>query len=543
MGTVLGRTGRTAIVLLTLVIAATAQQPPAKRATAATRSIERYLDSIRDNPLLLLEFVRRMPKGGDLHIHLTGSVYAESLIGYAARDNICIDNRSFAAVPRDSQPEPAPPPGPDGKPAPVHPVCDESRNHVPANRALYDPYLARRIVDAWSMRDFVPAPGESAHDHFFDSFAKFSLAKNGHEGDMLAEVASRAAHDRVSYLEVIFEGDGGAASRLAAGMGWNGDMASQRQKLLDKQIERVVADARIALDQAETRMRDVLRCGSLNADPGCNVTIRCLYQVPRGLAREQVFAEMVAGFEMATADSRVVGVDPVGPEDGPVAMRDFSLHMQMFAFLKGIYPKVHLSVHAGELTQQLVSPEALRYHIRESVEIGHAERIGHGTSMMYERDPVGLLKEMADKQVLVEICLTSNDLILHASGANHPLPAYLKYSVPVSLATDDMGITRSEREQEYLKAIETYHLSYATLKMMARNSLEHAFVTGQSYWTDARKFRPVSQCRTATSQSCTQFLESSPRARLQSQLEHDFDDFERHLSGEPLINQKITATR
>lgn len=531
------------LVIVALLSVATAQQPSGKRASAVNRAaiVERYLDSIRDNPLLLLDFVRRLPKGGDLHLHLTGSVYAESLIGFAARDNICLDTRSLAAVPRDFPPEPPPPPAPDGKPVPPKPVCDDTKNHVPANRALYDANLARRVIDAWSMRDFVPLPGESAHDHFFDAFAKFSLAKNGHQGDMLAEVVSRAAHDHLSYVEIEIEASGGAAARLGAGMGWNGDMAAQRQKLLDKQVERVVADARIALDQAESRMRDLLRCGSLNADAGCRVTVRYLYQVPRGLARDQVFAEMLAGFEMATADPRVVGVDPVMPEDWPIPMRDFSLHMQMFAYLKGLYPKVHLSLHAGELAAGLVPPEGLRYHIRESVEVAHAERIGHGASVMYERDAVGLLKEMAAKQVLVEICLTSNDVILGMRGTARPLPVYLKYRVPVALATDDAGVSRSDIVQEDLRAIRTYHLDYGTLKTMARNSLEHAFIAGESYWQDARTFRPVAVCSAEASEQCRQFLDANPRAKLQWQLEHDFQDFEAGAYSENPINQKITS--
>ena len=538
-----GRVGWTALAVFALLSVATAQKPSSKRTAGSDReaAVDRYLDSIRDKPLLLLDFVRRLPKGGDLHLHLTGSVYAESLIGFAARDNICIDTRSFTAVPRDFPPEPPQPPGPDGKPVPPKPVCDDTRNHVPANRALFDANLARRIVDAWSMRDFVPLAAESAHDHFFDTFAKFSLAKNGHEGDMLAEVASRAAHDRVSYVEIEIEGGGGAAARLGAGMGWNGDMAGQRQKLLDKQIERVVADARIALDQWESRMRDLLRCGSLNADPGCNVAVRYLYQVPRGLARDQVFAEMVAGFEMATADPRVVGVDPVMPEDWPVPMRDFSLHMQMFAFLKGIYPKVHLSLHAGELSPGLVPPEGLRFHIRDSVEVAHAERIGHGASLMYERDPLALLKEMADKQVLVEVCLTSNDVILGVRGSVHPLPVYLEHGVPVALATDDAGVARSDMTQEYIKAITAYHLGYSTLKSMARNSLEHAFVAGESDWQDARNFRPVASCASDASAQCRQFLDANPRAKLQWQLEQDLREFAAGSYSETPINQKITS--
>ena len=49
---------------------------------------------------------------------------------------------------------------------------------------------------------------------------------------------------------------------------------------------------------------------------------------------------------------------------------------------------------------------------------------------------------MAERNVLVEIALTSNDMILGVSGDDHPLPTYLKYGVPVALATDDEGVSR-----------------------------------------------------------------------------------------------------
>ena len=42
---------------------------------------------------------------------------------------------------------------------------------------------------------------------------------------------------------------------------------------------------------------------------------------------------------------------------------------------------------------------------------------------MLEKDPIGLLKEMAARNVLVEINLTSNDQILGVSGDDIPCPS------------------------------------------------------------------------------------------------------------------------
>ena len=86
-------------------------------------------------------------------------------------------------------------------------------------------------------------------------------------------------------------------------------------------------------------------------------------------------------------------------------------------------------------------------------------------------EPYELLQEMARRNVLVEICLSSNDLILGISGAQHPLATYLQYGVPVALATDDEGVSRSEISREFLKAAQEQGLGYVQLKTMARNSL------------------------------------------------------------------------
>ena len=55
------------------------------------------------------------------------------------------------------------------------------------------------------------------------------------------------------------------------------------------------------------------------------MTVRYIVQVYRGLAREMVFAQMIADFEFAKRDPRVVSVNPVMPEDGYTSMHDFDL--------------------------------------------------------------------------------------------------------------------------------------------------------------------------------------------------------------------------
>jgi len=110
----------------------------------------------------------------------------------------------------------------------------------------------------------------------------------------------------------------------------------------------------------------------------------------------------------------------------------------------------------------------------------------------------------------------------------------MKYGVPVALATDDEGVARSDMTHEYLRAIETYHLSYADLKRMARQSMEHSFLPGQSLWTSTKLvFRIAPACLGDTpgaekpSPACEQFLAVNERARMQWKLESELAKFEK----------------
>ncbi len=502
------------ISLLTVFIAihapfASSQKKPAP-AVSAEQKTARYFDSIRNQPLLLHAFLQQMPKGADLHNHLSGAVYAESFIKFAVQDGLCVDRAALALT---------------------QPPCDPAAGKPPASAALQDSILYSHLLDAFSMRQFVPGL-ESGHDHFFSTFGKFGPATNGHTPEMLVEARSRAAAGHLQYMEIMFNPDGGAAARLGASLGWNDDLSKLREQLLSSGLTKIVADASKFLDDTEKKEQEELRCGQPKSDPGCNVQARYLYQVARGLPKEMVFAQILAGFDLASKDPRVVGLNLVMPEDAYLPIRDFTLHMGMLDFLHGVYPKVHITLHAGELTQNLVPPEEL-FHVRASIEQGHAERIGHGVDVMQESDPEALLRMMSHHNVLVEICLTSNDVILNVTGDHHPLPMYLKFGVPVALATDDPGVSRGDITQEFERAAETYHLKYRDLKKFARASLEYSFLPGESLWKTAATSQRAAACATdkisarkPSSARCAAMLAASEKAQTQWKLEEAFADFE-----------------
>jgi len=268
----------------------------------------------------------------------------------------------------------------------------------------------------------------------------------------------------------------------------------------------------------------------------CKVVVRYLCQVLRGLPKEIVFAQTLFCFELASVDSRYVGINYVMPEDGYISMHDYSLHMRMLGFFHDLYPNVHISLHAGELTPGLVPYEGLCCHIRQAIEQARAERIGHGVDVMYEDRPHELLKKLAAEHIMVEINLTSNDVILGVTGKDHPLPLYRQFHVPVALSTDDEGVSRIDLTHEYVRAVETYHLGYSDLKGMVRTSMEHTFLPGLSLWEKADEFtRAVGACshdsvgKEKPSAGCADFLKANPKALAQWELERRFAVFEASL--------------
>lgn len=486
-----------------------------KPGSAEARTARRF-DSLRKSPPQQLAFLLKMPKGGDLHNHLSGSIYAESYIQWAADNGLCVNNQTMALVV-----------------PPAKTACDPKSDQPPASMALTNSVLYRQMIDAWSMRNW-QLSGQSGHDHFFDAFGKFGPATYNQTGRMIADAASRAARGNVSYLELMLTPDGVMSSQIGQKVGWDGNVAGTLTKLKASGIDAAATAAIQALRDAETQKNNLLKCDTSQADAGCSVTIRYVSQVSRGGSLGAVFAQMVTGFALANdPNSKVVALNLVQGEDGLASMQNFPVHMQMLHALRPLYPQARLTLHAGELAPGLVPPAGLRFHIRESVMAARAERIGHGVDIMNEHRPYELLQEMAQRNVMVEVCLSSNDLILGVRGAEHPLATYLQYGVPVALATDDEGVSRSEMSREFLKAAQEQGLGYYQLKTMARNSLQFAFIEGGSLWRDRLKWVAVGQClpdvaqMKLTSAACKAYVSGSEKARLQWQLEEDFNTFER----------------
>ncbi|WP_242690970.1 adenosine deaminase [Lysobacter enzymogenes] len=481
-------------------------------AAAAEAATAAYFDRILASPPRLRAFVQAMPKGGDLHSHLSGAVYAEDYLRWAGEDGLCLQREDAHLV--------APP-------------CDP-----PARVAVADAPLPLygRAIDAMSVRGYERGIGDPmvpVEQRFFDAFDRFRIVSRKRGGDMLAAVRAIAAGERTAYLELMQVPPAGRSvvDAAAAQHGDAGDFAA-----LAAALQPVLADAvpraRADLDRDEARAAAVLGCAGAAPQAGCAVEVR--YQIPATRTHEpaRVFASLAFAFALAAADPRCVGVNLLGVEHHPLAARDYALHMRMVAFFRQRYPDVKVSLHAGELVAGLSPPGDLRSHIRQAVETAGADRIGHGIALAYEDDLAALLQEMAQRNVAVEINLSSNAAILGVRGAAHPLALYRAAGVPVVLSSDDQGVLRSDLSGEYLRAAQEQGLDYRELKQLARASLHYAFLPGASLWRDAAGGARAAACADADPRgdadaACAAWLRGSDKAGLQWRLEQQLARFER----------------
>ncbi len=493
---------------------------PAECGAAWEQHAADQFDAVVGNPGALGAFLKAMPKGGDLHQHLTGAVYAETYLDWAKTDGDCINSTTYASVYANQ--------------------CTASTMPTPTMGAFYD-----AIVRAWSMKDFVATATSTGHDHFFATFGKYGAVAGAHRDDAIADVLARAADENQLYIETMFN-LGKNLGTLAASTWTQPVTAATLQQFYDQLKASPTFTSQLNSDVAvvagaAASYRAILGCDDQQAPKSCDVKVRFIAQISRTGALDTVFGQLVSAFEMAAKNPNIVGANLSSPEDDSTSLTNYDLHMQMIAFLRSKYTAtgtspLHITLHAGEVVPKYLPAGSNHntFHVKAAVEVANTERIGHGVDIASETGSAALMAKMAANGVAVEICLSSNDQILEVKGAAHPLTAYMAAGVPVVLATDDQGVSRTSLANEYARAATEQHLTYRQLKTITRDSLEHSFLPGPSLWTNVAQARPVGACVAtetmgvgdAPNAGCQQFLDASERAALQWELERRFRVFE-----------------
>jgi adenosine deaminase/aminodeoxyfutalosine deaminase len=169
-------------------------------------------------------------------------------------------------------------------------------------------------------------------------------------------------------------------------------------------------------------------------------------------------------FELAAKfrDRNVVGVGIGGDEQKapPELFRD------QFTYAKD--QGLRLTAHAGESA----GPES----IWGALNLG-AERIGHGLTAYQDQE---LIEELAQRQVPIEICLTSNlRTACCAKISDHPVRKYFDQGLMVTLNTDDPSMFGTSLNSEYDLAQTEFGFSDEHLRELARNAFEASFLAAE----------------------------------------------------------------
>lgn len=438
-------------------------------------TVAEYFERARENEAVLTAFLHKMPKGGDLHHHPSGAVYAETLLDMAIARGMYFDRENKALVTE--------------KPAGEHLTAEEMT-------ATF--WNTAEVLEALSLRN-VKNGGESGHQRFFRSFFRFAEVLPN-DLPVFREIFTRAINQGVSYLELMT----------------------------------LPMDSTEWIAKAEQIRREVLESF---ADKGVyrELDVRFSYSLYRCVEPKDFAPQVEAAFRFARENpDKIVGITILGPEDEWHSRTYFDEHMRMIdvAYKESLEayrrdpannpPPPRLNLHGGELTLDYGTYESMVDRISKTIALGHASRIGHGTYIMWENDVYGVLRHMRDCRIAVETCLSSSEGILEKAGGDiHPFKLYWDAGVPLVLGTDDEGVSRGNLTVEYAKAARWFGLSYGELKWLAMASLEYSFLPGESYYVagDFNRPRP----------DAGELVACSRKAYMQCLLLNDFAEFESRM--------------
>jgi adenosine deaminase len=427
------------------------------------QSADQYFEKIRNNEVELTAFFAQMPKGGDLHHHYSGSIYAEPLLAHAIAEDFYLNTQTMT-VSQDKQT-----------------TADWVLFSTLKKNGELDVYK-QKVMHKWSAKDYnnVDYPSDKL---FFESFMKFEPATKDNFEAGLLELKNRAIKENVSYIETQL-------STIPCAINTD-DLAKYNthlRKMMAHKNEKAVMQSLDSL-YAIFNQKDVKKYATdfnvnfvakmhkeLKIDDS-QFTMRYQNFVLRFMQPVDLFKNMVVAFMSADSSPLIAGVNIVSPEDGETSMKDYGLHMLMFKYCHSRFPKVKYTLHAGELTLGLVRPEELTWHINAAVYTAGANRIGHGVDMAYEEKSYDLMRFMAKNNIPIEINLTSNEFILKVKENRHPILLYKEFGVPIVISTDDAGILRTNMTEQYVLLSKRYKtISYTDIKQFVYNSINYSFI-------------------------------------------------------------------
>lgn len=287
------------------------------------QSINACFQKIRKNEAALTAFISQMPKGGDLHNHYTGAVYAETYLEWLRKLDYSINPETFEIrSPED--------------------ISGNPDNAFARFSVLYDSLGASRfetfknkLFRYWSTKEYDQVHSDAREEHFFATFENFGAASGLNYAIGLQELKARAIAENVSYIELMFRNlkcqkpenkvalyhDSDTIryyNDLLIGLGQrkaDSDLQPVLQYLYQEVLEKLPVNQTAA---SANRLIDSLHFNYVGDDS--LFTMRYLAFVPRVVNPLSTFINLVTAFETVSqcTSGNLIGLNFVAPEDNPV---------------------------------------------------------------------------------------------------------------------------------------------------------------------------------------------------------------------------------
>ena len=418
---------------VTLTLGAARADVPAA-STDMNAWFEQFRERASDEELY--RFLYAMPKGGDLHNHLSGSIRSEWFYdlalaqadnGYRYYTRVAINNcRPYGGNAFTDSPYLL-----------LFVNIQESR-YAQLDSCEQSEYLPLEALDdaqlaAWMDSLRLDKPYEGRDEFFQTHWQRMGdLYFNPYlAADALVLNMQHFSEEGLVYLESM--------------IGVLGFIDAQGSPIAPDEVADIYRQRLRDADARATGVDVRLQAAVLRFAPNAEDSLRFLYDF--------VFRHR----------DLFVAVNMVGREDNDKGYP--ARFLDTLRELRRSYHGVRLSIHAGEVDEP-------NDHVRDTLLLG-ADRIGHGINLISDADTMRLMRH---GPYLVEINLVSNLLLEYVGDyQQHPFPEYLRIGIPVALSTDDRGMWDSNLTDEFFVAVREFGLSWEELVTLSRNSLSHAF--------------------------------------------------------------------
>ena len=139
-------------------------------------------------------------------------------------------------------------------------------------------------------------------------------------------------------------------------------------------------------------------------------------------------------------------------------------YKNLFAYAKG--KNIPFTIHAGEADG--------KDSMKAAIDFG-AKRLGHGVNAIFYEE---LLEEIRQKDILLEICPTSN---VQTNVINdikyHPVRKLYDANILVSINTDNNTVSNVTLTTEYEKLAQKLNFTYKDFVKMNKDAIRHAFIS------------------------------------------------------------------